>query len=310
MKRLFLLTCVLLLVACSGSQETPEQPLRLGKDGVYMSFPDTNALELYEKDKFSVAVRLENVGANHITEQKPGWITASYDRAAFSFTEVATSKTRSQKLPVAFSLNGRDEFVTKGDVEFAEFNFVAQDVFGNRDKAQSTIVFNACYPYTTVFAHNVCIDRDVYTTQQAETCAVHTITDGSQGAPIAVTKVEPMFLREGATVTPRFRITVQNMQSGYTVWNPAATGEQLCTLSDFTYQEHGRAHVTASINNQPLKCGSDDAGIVRFERDTGVIVCSLPPLSAGASYEALLLVNVDYFYISSLTATVEVNNVS
>jgi hypothetical protein len=304
----------MLLVACGGSQtQTKERPLYEGKTGIVASFPETNKLQFYEGDSFSVAIRVENDGATDVTAQNPGWISVLFDPASFHLLFAKTSLKNQPTTPghYAFALEGRNVNAPVGAIDFFDFTFSANNLQGNRDDAQSTLTFEVCYPYNTTFIQNICVDRDVFEQTATDVCIASAVTGTSQGAPIAVTRVEQSFLRDGTKVIPRFKVTIQNLQNGYTLWNEKESSESVCGQSGFNSNEFGRVKVTALMANQPLKCGTESVpDVARFDHNTAEIICRLDSgVEAGASYETPLIVKLQYFYISTLTAHVEVENV-
>lgn len=317
MKRALVLLILLFVTAC-GQSAPEDRPLYQGSTGVELSFPRENARTLYAEDLFTVSVRMENDGA---ADAQNGWLTVIFDQAVFRFNEskVASEGTRylsADVLPMSFTIRGRSRDVIVGEVDYADFTFQARAIQGNRDRASSTITFQACYPYETTFIGTVCIDRDVYNTELSKVCIGHTVSGSNQGAPVAVTRVEPSFLYQGGNIKPRFKVTLTNLQDGYTLWNEAniEDSRELCDQKGFDRQEFGKVKVTASINNIELVCGTGSSkdGVTRFDGRTAEVLCMYPDtpvIAPGANYEAPIVVQAQYFYVTSLTAEVEVNNV-
>jgi hypothetical protein len=283
-----------------------------------MAFPQQNNFEQFQEDTFSIALRLENDGTADINASNPGYVSPTFDPALIRLQEligqniVQNDPRRNSRLAeekrLAFYAAGRNINVPLGEVVFLEFTFNTLDLTGNRERAIAPITFNACYPYITTFIKNVCIDRDFYNTEATKTCIGSTVTDASQGAPVAVTQVEPRFNKQGPDIYPQFRIHLENLAGGFVLYSPTEQrSSEICKLTDFRKEEFGKVRVTALLNNVPLNCGTDGSGIARFERNSADIICKFTqPLQVGANYESPLVVQLHYFYISSLTAQVEV----
>lgn len=286
------------------------RPLYEGGEGVIIGFPERNNFKLYEGDAFTVALRLENDGATHIEAPDYGYVSVLYDPSAVSLRKVYTSVSlpRSNLQPAPFALKGREVYVSQGEVDFPEFTFSAMNVTGNREKFQTQLNFQVCYPYETILIHDLCVESDIYYTTATQTCQGGELRSTSQGAPIAVTLVEPSYLRNGKFIEPRFRITFQNLQDGYTLWNDTQTSAELCSQSDFDYADFGRIQVSASLSDVPLVCGSSGNGVTRFEDKTAQVICRLTgQIEAQANYVTPLIVEANYIYIDSVKADIEVN---
>src|SRR4030042_1767216 len=72
-----------------------------------------------------------------------------------------------------------------------------------------------CYDYATTAKMDVCIDPDIYGKQPQKVCTVAGKSLSSQGAPIAVNKVDVEMLPFSKdSIKPQFTIHVQNVGDG------------------------------------------------------------------------------------------------
>lgn len=299
---------VLLLTACWSN--TPQQrALYTGSDGIKMSFPQQNNFKQFTNETFSIAIRLENDGATTITKDNPAWVTALYDPATISFVEIMGPTGSPIQRPFPVFIAGRSRDVSLGEVTYLDATFKTLMLTSNRQTAKAPITFSICYPYNSIFIKNVCVDRDYFNTESTKICTAQIVTDSSQGAPVAVTSIEPRFSNQQGLVQPQFRIHIENLRDGYVLYKNTTSSLDVCLLgANFNKTEFGKAYIEASLNTVPLSCGTDNDNIVRFERNSADIVCRLETsMMAGANYETPLIINLRYFYISSLTANVEVN---
>ncbi len=311
-----LLCAVALFVVACGPKSPAERPLHSGEQGIIVGFSEKNNFQFYEQDSFSIMLRLENDGAAHISKERLGYISVLYDKGVFSYVNGSTRAARGPITPLPFYADGRDLNIAKGEVEFADLSFTTKKLMGNREQATSAITFQVCYPYNTTYIDTLCVDRDIYNTRAAQTCIGHALSGTSQGAPIAVRAVEPSFLRVESALQPRFKITLTNLQNGYTIYTPKTESDignskELCKQQDFNRSEFGTLRVEAFLNGVPLVCGTslqDTSGIARFEGKDAVVICRLTAqIQAGANYETPLVVVADYIYIDSITADIEVS---
>jgi hypothetical protein len=317
-----LLVCMV-LTACGPSQPKTRELYR-GTEGIKLSFPDRNNLQLFEGEEFSVAVRLENDGTSDVNETSRGFVSVVYDPSLFIFQQASAYNTVTLNRDdttlsplVSFTARGRSEYIEQGDVEYAEFVFKSHELSGNRDKADATLTFTACYEYTTTFINTICVDRDLYNTRLSQTCVGTPITDSSQGAPVAVTKVEPSYLRKQldsgeSVVRPQFKVTLSNVGGGNPLYSASKRAEEICEMSGFQRDEFGKVQVRAFLNNIELKCGPSSNnydGIVKFDRNQAQILCVLEDnIEAGANYATPIIIKARYFYINSITAQLEVQS--
>ena len=310
-----------LLTACN-SDGPNSRTLYSGSRGVDLSFPEQNSFQQFANDTFSIAVRLQNDGAFSINDSnRSAYLNVIFDPSVFelqyaqSFLEKTGGILGPASASIPFLVDGRALDNPIGGVEYADFTFRARTLPSNRALLESPITFQACYPYKTTFLKNVCVDRDYYTQKNTPVCISRTVTDTSQGAPVAVTSVEPRFTRVGqSSVKPRFVVTITNLQDGYTVWtNESASAQELCTFEDFNKAGYGRIEVGARLGATELECGVG-SNVTRFEANQARIICGVPEgdpalntiFQTGANYEALLSIELHYFYITSQTARIQV----
>ena len=326
-----LILCVVVLAACTQQQQTTSRPLYTGSDGVKLMFPQSNALKQFQNDNFTVAVRLENDGAFDVSTNNPGFITATFDPAIVSLVGFQISSAMGDDAAIkkattdagctpkagdafacsAFAVRGRSQYLSVGDISFAEFTFTAKRLVDSRSKATTPLTIQACYPYTTVFIANICVDRDLTTNNPSAPCDSTLISVQPQGAPVAVTTVVPRYTRSGDGVTARYEITLRNIGKGFII-APGPTSKDACNLENLARTEYGFARIAANLSTIPLNCGFTTENTVRFDKNEAKVLCSytgksLPgTLVGGANYEAPLIITAQYYYIDKITSQLEV----
>lgn len=331
MNRAFFLFLLILAVSACAPQQGVNRPLYSGSDGVKISFPSSNALKQYQNDTFTVAVRLENDGAFDVLPNNPGFITATFDPAIIALKGFRVSSAIGDEKTItaatkaagcdpesgassacsAFAVRGRTQYLSVGEIAFAEFTFTAKPLADSRQSATTPLSIQACYPYTTTFIANVCVDRDLSTTNPSAPCDSTPISVQPQGAPIAVTSVVPRYTRTGDGVTARYEITLRNLKSGLII-APGPLSKDACNLENLKRAEYGVALLAANLSTIPLDCGFTNEHTVRFTRNEAIVVCSytgkqLPgTLLGGANYEAPLIITAQYYYIDRITSQLEV----
>ncbi len=224
----------------------------------------------------------------------PAGVTSGYARAPF------TARGRNRDMPV-------------GDIAFVEFTFDAKKQVDNRQRATTPLTLQACYPYTTTFIADICVDRDILNGGSGGGCNAATINAQPQGAPIAVRSVTPRYTRVDGGVQARYEITLENVKDGLVIWpGETLSSVDTCDLSQLKREYYGRAVVTGQVTATLLRCGTDDRGIARFDKKSATIICRLdakdmpPGFESGSNYAAPLILQVRYFYIQTTTVQLEV----
>ncbi len=216
------------------------------------------------------------------------------------------------------SLKGKEIFNPLGDSSIELFGGVTKKFReGQADKYKATILATACYKYNTEAKQNMCIDTDLFDTKSKQKiCSIKDITLSSQGAPVAVTKIETKIFPEGsgsgvAYVKPQYVIHIKNVGMGEII-NPEADMASACS-SELVASRDSEAFkniwnivsVSASLSEKELVCfpnpiklrGKED--VVRCSvKDEDKIDANLP------GYNAPLFIKLNYGYTSTISKEV------
>ncbi len=162
------------------------------------------------------------------------------------------------------------------------------------DEFSTDLLLTNCYGYVTYASPLVCIDPMPHTEQQ-KTCTAKTITMSSQGAPVAVTKIE----QENTRKKSIFTIHIKNVGSGDVInWqniercSPYYPGALLSKHKNVVYTPK-----LIKIENQVLDCNPE--GTVRLdENGEGIIVCTyeLEYINLQSAYKTPLIIEFWYGY--------------
>ena len=205
----------ILISGCGGGKRNPQIPaIYTGTEGVAIEFmPNIPPKKIYEDQSFTVVVKLHNRGAyslNGTNNYNFGVVQLDYD--PLYFTEIQRS--------TEFVLMGKSMDYPKGDILLQEVSFMtANKILGTRVAPKSKITASVCYPYETTLSKEVCIDQDFLKIQKNPVCTNPGIYSlSSQGAPIAITKIEADMLPMGGDIVqPVFRITLKNVGKGLVI---------------------------------------------------------------------------------------------
>ena len=218
---------------------------------------------------------------------------------------VSKSETlKGRFLPAASTLNPNGGFDT---VEFVG------KIIGNKiaiDEYNPTIMVTACYKYATRASPTVCIDPSPYDERQEKVCRIGSQTLPSQGAPIAVTKIE----QEAATNKIQFKIHIKNT-GGADVFKPGEDTLNKCSplgvgrldRKDFDRVvmkkvQIGSVDLLGDGRCSPFADGTNN--IIRLFNGEGFVICILDVRELGnvqSAYTTPLNIELEYNYRSTIS---------
>ncbi|MFW6383027.1 MAG: hypothetical protein ACOCZQ_00120 [Nanoarchaeota archaeon] len=297
---------IAILVALSGCEETVEGK---GTKGIEIK-PELYTVDgiIYENQPLSIEVEARNMGYYDAAYGKI--ILRGYDREILPFKETLGGENKAKKnLP---DLPRRNEYSPEGGFDVVEFEIPENHIRLPYDEPyEPTLTFTSCYFYQTQAAPAVCIVPRPGELTHNSPCQPETINLQSQGAPIAVTKIEQE-IKEGFT---RFIATIENVGEGRVI-SPATGSYDNCPTK-LSYEDVDKVEVEMSIPGAPPpECTKD--GKVTLENDVGKISCEfqISPDSFDAytgradatPFTQQLTVNVDYHYMQSVNQQLKVSN--
>ncbi len=208
------------------------------------------------------------------------------------------------------ALQGKSNNNPEGGYQLYELT--GEVYLGNLDieKYSPTFLVTACYGYKTKADESVCIDpRPFSTTNENKVCTIHDVSLKSQGAPIAVTKIESKALSNSI----QFKIHIQNSGGGDVI--------ALDKLSKCSSQKDGKLQKsdldlvkirTINIGNKELECNTleydGQTGYIRLMNGKGFVVCNYDYAkeSVPAAYSTPIHVELNYGYRTSISKKVEI----
>lgn len=334
-KLIFSLIILAFLAGCTGDPQISTFNPRVGGEGVVMTF-ENNAppTSLRAGDEFSLAFRLENRGAT----TTGAYISVFLNNFYISSPSGMTGTTLTDSIR---EITGRSEFFPQGERTVRNLGrYKINENIGERAEPTTTIRANICYPYETVFSTTVCIKTDYYS-EERDNCQVRPSSHGSQGAPIAVSRVEPRMTpsgigtfmgtqtfynsdlfyifnevtntpmtEEAELLVPEFKITLRNLGNGRAM---LGEGNRLslnsCSPSLYRGRIENTVIMEAFLGTIPLEC--DDEIITLEERETEVtctlgVGMSLENFNPGPAYNELLTVNLQYIYTESIQREIRI----
>ena len=232
---------------------------------------------------------------------------------------------------ITFELTGKDLENSQGEREVITFILETKDLKTldpHTELRDSTILLTACYKYRTLASADICIDTDIFGfKEKSKACKVEDLELKDQGAPIAITKIEPQMNPEkdkpGFT-RPMFIITIENKANGEVIQGNRETVKGACSSTPLGYKKWNRVDITAFVlkdgnQKEQLNCNlahdteiegrlNPLAGVLDLKGKEDKIRCQLanPIPESEGTYLTLLFIELDYGYTQSISRTVKI----
>ncbi len=289
---LIMLIAFLLIYGCVGPIGRTEGKLnndyRSGKEGIELSFlPDSPAQKIYELTNANIQLKLENRGAYDDPE---GFVVLSgFDPEIIKITETKKS------LPSPFA--GKSQYLPKGTMEILRFDESGKIELPYSDSYKPTLMASACYKYKTIATPTVCIMPKAEYLVKEPVCRPGTTTMSSQGAPVAVTKVEEELMLDKVN----FIITIENIGNGY-VFDESKIDS--CPFS-LSYKDMDIVELKAKINGLgEAECTPSNK--IRLVDGTGTVYCNFVTRDPKSVYSTSLYIELSYGYYSTIKKQIEI----
>ncbi|MFT4260933.1 MAG: hypothetical protein ACMXX9_00690 [Candidatus Woesearchaeota archaeon] len=319
----YLLLVLLILAACS-QPSFSEVNYFQGREGVVASFAqNTPPVTIYEDTPFMLGANVYNRGAFDTN----GKVIFEYDTFYF---------TGSGKIIEEFELLGKQPDYPFGEMGFISDleNLQVRSITGSRETVRTSISVSTCYPYTTILTDFFCIDSDLFGTQRNSVCRSRTMHSYSgQGAPVGITSIEPTVIPRGfisssqdtarsyldedgnlrrigsevvearlMLLQPSFEITIRNLGQGLVFGTDKGLGA--CTASSDRIL--GEIKVEAELLGIKLDCTPNPVILRNNQARVRCVVQEDDLFGASSSYQDVLTVWLDYYYLDQTSKQVEI----
>jgi len=334
--KIIVMLVMLLFISGCGSfkkEYTPtitSKDIYTGKDGLRMEFfENTPPKEIFENSPLPIGLKIYNEGAYDIEN---GYLSISLEKDYMSLDEASLRSINDMfnfKDPqhIQFSLKGKTIEHPKGEQDVVTFNAKTTENLSKIDPQSeyhnSLISITSCYKYQTKAVETVCIDTDVYGFKQREkSCKVEAISLSSQGAPVAVTKIESEMVPstdDTSIIKPRFIITVKNLGNGEVIREDKVEGA--CSSERLGQGEWNNIKVKAYISTMTDEKNKLDCNIIGGDKyDNGTLILKQKEDSIRCSYEegfkqikgtfsSPLYIILDYGYTDTISKDVKIRKV-
>lgn len=339
-----ILIALLFLIGCgTSSQQSKIVNVYTGTQGLVAEFSKSAPPpKVFEKSAFPIAVKIRNAGAYSL-QANDGIISIGREKDYIPLIRFDSSSgvTQTTESKAAFSINGKSQLNQAGDEVLITATATTGNLEEQSESKTSLLTATLCYPYKTTLSSTMCIDPDVIGLRPGKkVCTVKDIPlSGGQGAPIAITKIEPVMVPEVddpnkenkekfiGYIRPQFLIYVENKANGISV--DQSKYRNVCDrqdLPDSGLQKDNiwnvatiRAFASGKGGDVQLQCcpnrngecpekESDQyskEGLLRFRDKKDFIRCTFTqpvPRNLDA-YTSPLRIEVDYGYIQTVTAS-------
>ncbi len=320
-----LIACFLLVLIISSCKSLPftkkeassDEDQRKGTEGIIAAFVSTFGKEMVVNDdlnnptpEISFLVELKNNGAFPVGMPADGavWLSG-YDPTIIQLDADGYSKFESGQGINALTLEGRSAQNPLGGSGFKEFKGkVDVSKIPIQGKYKANILANLCYSYETIANPIVCIEKSPFEViNEKKACTMKDISLQSQGAPIALTKVEQIH----ASGKIQFKMTIRNVGKGITLernLNGCAKDE---VSKAARHQTDVVSIESVSIGESKLDCQGNE---VRLIDGIGYFICSLDKsfIDAGtrsSSFATPLVVHLLYVYKDSVENPITITKI-
>jgi len=291
---------------CSLTQRPKTIDIYQGTDGIIMEFlngapPD----KISEDSEFQIIADIKNKGVGNV---KNGYLTINLEKdyVELYFWELEEPIVSSGFNPeqVIFDLEGKSEYNINGGEGVAKITARTKKIEGLIESHTSNIGLTACYEYSTIANPSVCIDPDVYNLRAGEKpCSIKDISLNSQGAPVAVTRIEQNILTHEDKIEPQFLIYLANKGNGQIVdkqkVKEACSGTGKYNLS--------MINVEVYLSGRELECTPDP---IRLTRTKNFVRCSALEKDwldkELLAYETVLNIKLSYGYTSTIAKEIRI----
>ncbi len=295
-----ILLCVMALSGCNTTNNNPYANLdyRTGTEGLVVNFAAGSPPDKVYKDSYlNLVLEVRNKGAYYNAPGNAKIYLSGFDPTAIHFANYnQNGKYAEMDVP---EIMGKNAYMADGGYEVMEFkeNGKVNVPFG--DTYTPTLMATSCYTYQTIATPNVCVVSDPLAITKDNVCKPDPISMTSQGAPVAVTKVEEEVMQQSLN----FIITVQNVGDGK-VFSQAAMSN--CPFQ-LKYDDMDKVNVDVSMSGAGTITCTPTTREIRLVNGKGVIFCRVP-VELHTSYVTPLMIKVSYGYTSSVTRTVTIAN--
>lgn len=273
-----------------GPREVPD--VFTGTSALEARFAEGSLKEIFMCQQADVFVEVRNRGAARIDGEY-----------VFIVEDQVMRPVDGQARTGRLSLEEKSQFNPQGGFSQVKLSVENVGLPAQLSSYASPVIFQACYPYATFASVPVCIDPDVQGVNPAKACRAQPVSlSGGQGAPVAVTRVEPRMSVSGDVMTPLFAVYLQNRGSGRVV--SAESWAEACKPGndDGLKDQLPRVSVKATLQENELECRPNPVRLRVGEEARIICEPKENELEFGpqaGTFSTLLSVELGYGYVNA-----------
>ena len=299
---------LILIIGCSGVRtREPKRSVdyRTGSEGLVLDIvSDFDRIYEFDQD-VNVVVEVRNRGAF----PQAGETIEAYIWAGGFDTDILELRTETGNGALdTTSLEGKSPVNLDGGYTAAVFEADVHDLPSGTPSYKTPIIIDATYKYKTIASPIICVDPNPSITEIKErVCEVgqygSVSLKGSQGAPVAVTRVE----EDVTSNYILFRIYVDNVGGGRVIPKDGSHGPQWNPNKGYDWDELNKVYINrVTVGNTDVDSCSPDVGSnIDVEKGRGYILCRFQATGDGV-YKSPLNIELEYGYQSSIRQDIEV----
>jgi len=310
--KLAIIIAVITTMILTGCSTTSTNTYRVGTTGLVIEFSKANPVSVYEHEEFGTEMFIKNTGSYNVLSANPGKLRVLYD--TYRISSKLGNSTSNVEVP-DIALYGKSQYYPIGEEAPVDFYFTSNSLTDLREGAKTTISYNLCYPYTTEFTTMTCMDTTTANKADVASACTTEVYDGQagQGAPIAITKIEPEILLQQNYIRPQYKIYIENLGGGYVSSMNSCDMSQISGIVGDTNNDYsGKVRVYANLSGDKLDCGADKSGILKLVDSSSFITCYLSSTNenkysrTSKNYLTPLTVRVEYTYVTLEKQDIEI----
>lgn len=209
---------------------------------------------------------------------------------------------------IPYELIGDTYYFPGGEYDFTDFEFTIHDWLPGLDEDEQTFMFTNCYLYATTATPTVCVDPIPHT-EGKKVCRPGSQSLGSQGGPVAITRIE----QENTPTKLIFTFYIENVGGGQ-IFNPYSLHKcnpynpSRVTPADIDVVELGIVRLGGSW--KPIKCTPNR--LVRLQNGKGQVQCiyDVEFLGSKSAYESPLVIELWYGYEDTFTHNMKIRRIT
>ena len=181
------------MLAIQGCDRRTGPPIFIGSDGIQIKFLNNAPSDIvYENQPVNVMVDVWNKGAYTPNMTEDIILNLRYDSLYFDELGAAGALLTLDPTGRIPPLAGKSDIWPQGERTITTLQVLrTREILGTREMPTTNLEAVVCYPYKTFLTQTVCLETDIFEIERNPICRNRgTYTHTSQGAPIAITKVD------------------------------------------------------------------------------------------------------------------------